>query len=75
MGEFTNGLISKFFAISLSILVIAVNIYFVISYVVSLAITSPAFILCVVLLGILYLTFCAYLTLDMVRMTKFSFIQ
>merc|ERR1712183_216197 len=67
MGEFTNGLISKFFAISLSILVIAVNIYFVISYVVSLAITSPAF-----LLGILYLTFCAYLTLDMVRVTSCS---
>ena len=66
MGEFTNGLISKFFAISLSILVIAVNIYFVISYVVSLGITSPAFILAVVGLGVLYLSFCAYLTLDMV---------
>merc|ERR1719422_738293 len=29
MGEFTNGLISKLFAVSLSTLVIAVNIYFV----------------------------------------------
>ena len=71
MGEFTNGLISKFFAISLSILVIAVNIYFVISYVIGLGIASPAFILAVVILGIVYLTFCAYLTLDMVRISVF----
>merc|ERR1711874_295204 len=73
MGEFTNGLISKLLAISLSILVIAVNIYFVISYVVSLGITSPAFVLAVILLGLVYLSFCAYLTLDMVfSMTNYS---
>ena len=66
MGEFTNGIVSKIFAISLSTLVIAVNIYFVISYVVSLGMTSPAFILAVVIIGVLYLLFCAYLTLDMV---------
>ena len=66
MGEFTNGIVSKIFAISLSTLVIAVNIYFVISYVVSLGITSPAFILAVVIIGLIYLLFCAYLTLDMV---------
>ena len=57
-----------------SILVIAVNIYFVISYVISLGIASPAFILAVVILGIVYLTFCAYLTLDMVRIPQFCFI-
>ena len=66
MGEFTNGIVSKVFAIGLSTLVIAVNIYFVISYVVSLGITNPAFILFVVILGFIYLLFCAYLTLDMV---------
>ena len=68
MGEFTNGIISKIFAIGLSTLVIAVNIYFVISYVISLGIIYPAFILAVVLVGVIYLAFCAYLTLDMVRL-------
>merc|ERR1719410_400973 len=73
MGEFTNGIVSKVFAIGLSILVIAVNIYFVISYVVSLGITNPAFILFVVILGFIYLLFCAYLTLDMIfSMTNYS---
>ena len=66
MGEFTSGIVSKLFAISLSILVIAVNIYFVLEYVIGLGITNAFFIIFVVLTGILYLLFCAYLTIDMV---------
>jgi len=66
MGEFTNGLVSKLMAISLSVLVIAVNIYFSLDYVISLGITNAFFIIFVVLVGLAYLLFCVYLTLDMV---------
>ena len=66
IGEFTSGIVSKLSAISLSILVIAVNIYFVLEYVIGLGITNAFFIIFVVLTGILYLLFCAYLTIDMV---------
>jgi len=75
MGEFTNGIVSKVFAIGLSTLVIAVNIYFVISYVVSLGITNPAFILGVIVIGIIYILFCAYLSMDMIlSMTNYSWL-
>ena len=67
MGEFTNGLVSKLMAVSLSILVIAVNIYFSLDYVINLGISNVFFIIFVVLVGLVYLLFCAYLTLDMVR--------
>ena len=67
MGEFTNGLVSKLMAVSLSILVIAVNIYFSLDYVTNLGISNVFFIIFVVLVGLVYLLFCAYLTLDMVR--------
>merc|ERR1712051_180420 len=66
MGEFTNGLVSKLMAVSLSVLVIAVNIYFSLDYVINLNISNAFFILFVVLVGLVYLLFCAYLTLDMV---------
>jgi len=66
MGEFTNGLISKLFAVSLSTLVIAVNIYFVMDYVVGLGITNVFFIIFLILVGLWYVTFCSYLTLDMI---------
>merc|ERR1711936_41716 len=66
MGDFVNGFVSKLFSILLSMLVIAVNTYFVISYVIKLNITNPAFILFVVLMGIIYLLFCFYLTIDMI---------
>ena len=66
MGEFTNGFLSKIFAVSLSVLVIAVNIFFVLEYVVGLGITNAFFIIFVILVGVMYLLFCAYLTLDMV---------
>jgi len=65
MGDFANGLVSRIFSVSLSMLVIAVNTYFVISYVIKLGISNPAFILFVVLFGIIYLLFCLYLTVDM----------
>jgi len=65
MGDFVNGFISKLFSVLLSMLVIAVNTYFVISYVIKLNISNPAFILFVVFLGIIYLLFCFYLTVDM----------
>jgi len=65
MGDFVNGFISKLFSVLLSMLVIAVNTYFVISYVIKLNISNPAFILFVVIIGIIYLLFCFYLTVDM----------
>ena len=61
MGGFTNGFISRIFSVLLSMLVIAVNTYFVISYVIKLNISNPVFILFIVLLGIVYLLFCLYL--------------
>ena len=70
MGEFTNGLVSKMMAVSLSVLVIAVNIYFSLDYVINLGISNAFFILFVVLVGLVYLLFCAYLTLDMVSDIK-----
>ena len=73
MGEFTNGLISKLFAVSLSTLVIAVIIYFVMDYVVGLGITNVFFIIFLLLVGLLYVTFCSYLTLAMVNRNKLFF--
>ena len=70
MGEFTNGLVSKMMAVSLSVLVIAVNIYFSLDYVINLGISNAFFILFVVLVGLVYLLFCVYLTLDMVSEIK-----
>jgi hypothetical protein len=34
MGDFTNGVVSRIFATLLSFLVITINIYFVVSYVI-----------------------------------------
>jgi len=65
MGSFTNGLVSKIFSVSLSTFVIAVNIYFVINYVIGLGISNWAFITMVVFLGVVYIVFCFYLTVDM----------
>ena len=69
MGEFTNGIVSKIFAILLSTLVIGVNIFFVVEYVIGLGITNPSFITFLCFLGIVYILFCAYLTLDMVKIS------
>ena len=66
MGEFANGLGSNVFSIGVSSLVIAVNTYFVMDYVVGLGITNGFLIALFVLYGVFYLTFCAYLTLDMI---------
>merc|ERR1719427_926721 len=66
IGDFTNGLISRVFSVLLSMLVIAVNTYFVLTYVINLNITHPAFIFFIVLMGIIYLLFCLYLVIDMI---------
>ena len=66
MGDFKNGLLAKVFSISLALLVISINIYFVINYVMHQNITNPGFIFLISLTGILYLLFCLYLTLEMV---------
>ena len=65
MGDFTNGLGSQVFSIVLSLLLIAVNTYFVLSYVVDLGITNAAFIIFCVVFGLIYLLFCVYLLIDM----------
>lgn len=66
MGEFSNGIVSRIFSIALSLLVIVVNTYFVLQYVINLKITNAAFIIFIVLLGVIYLMFCLYLTVDMI---------
>jgi len=66
MGDFSNGIVSRIFSIALSLLVIVVNTYFVLQYVIDLEITNVAFILFVVMFGVIYLIFCLYLTVDMI---------
>ena len=66
MGDFKNGLLAKAFSISLALLVISINIYFVINYVMAQGITNPGFIFLIGLVGLFYLLFCFYLTLEMV---------
>ena len=66
MGQFTNGIGSKVFSITLSMLIVAVNTYFVVNYVSSLHIVNPGLISLISLVGIAYLLFCSYLTLDMI---------
>ena len=70
MRDFTNGIISKIFAICLSTLVIAVNIYFVLDYVNGLGITNAFFIMFLVAIGLIYVIFCLYLTIDMVSTSR-----
>ena len=65
MGDFTNGVMTKLFSISLALLVISINIYFVINYVMAQNITNPGVIFVICLLGLVYLMFCLYLTMDM----------
>lgn len=65
MHSFASGTLSKVFSLALSLLVIAINIFFVFQYVVSLGFTSWYFILFIVILGLLYLLFCGYLIIDM----------
>ena len=56
MGQFKNGVLSKIFSILLSLLVIGVNIYFVINYVLNQQITNPGVIFLILLAGVCYLT-------------------
>ena len=66
MGDFKNGLLAKLFSISLALLVISINIYFVVNYVIAQNIINPGLIFLIILAGIAYLLFCLYLTLEMV---------
>eukprot|EP00095_Tigriopus_kingsejongensis_P002875 snap_masked-scaffold52_size450388-processed-gene-2.9 protein:Tk02875 transcript:snap_masked-scaffold52_size450388-processed-gene-2.9-mRNA-1 annotation:"protein malvolio isoform x3" len=65
MGEFANSFMSNVFSILISTVIIAVNIYFVMNYVLSLHIANGLFIFAVIAFGMFYLLFCFYLTLDM----------
>jgi len=65
MGDFKNGLLSQILSILLSVLVIAVNIYFSVSYLSGLGITAWWFYILVTLVAIAYMLFCLYLTIDM----------
>ncbi|CAH1112007.1 unnamed protein product [Psylliodes chrysocephalus] len=64
MGEFVNGVGNKIASILLSIIVIAINTYFVINTVNSLDFHWFPLLL-VVIIGILYLLFCLYLVIHM----------
>ncbi|KAF2882277.1 hypothetical protein ILUMI_23897 [Ignelater luminosus] len=64
MGEFVNGMGNTVVATLLSVVVISINTYFVVSTVNSLNLGWFA-LLIVVLIGILYLLFCVYLVIHM----------
>ena len=66
MGDFKNGLTAKVFSVSLALLVISINIYFVINYVMQQNISNPGLVFLISLIGIFYLLFCLYLTCEMV---------
>jgi len=65
-AEFANGRFSKALSVALSAVVVGVNIFFVFNYVAGLGISSALFYAAITLLGLAYLCFCAYLTLDMI---------
>ncbi|KAG5891791.1 hypothetical protein JTB14_006185 [Gonioctena quinquepunctata] len=64
MGEFVNGIGNKIASIMLSITVIAINTYFVVNTVSEMELTWFP-LLIVIIIGIFYLLFCAYLVVHM----------
>lgn len=66
---------------SLAVLVIGVNIYFVFQYVVGLNITAWYFITGIIVVAVAYLLFCLYLIVDLVismggdHLATFPFVQ
>jgi hypothetical protein len=76
-----SGLVSKIFSLSLAVLVIGVNIYFVFQYVVGLNITAWYFITGIIVVGVAYLLLCLYLIVDMIitmggeRLATFPIVQ
>ncbi|XP_018565976.1 protein Malvolio isoform X2 [Anoplophora glabripennis] len=80
MGEFVNGLGNKVASILLSIVVIAINTYFVVNTVNELELHWFP-LLVVILVGILYLLFCAYLVVHMAismgntRLLRYGFVN
>lgn len=80
MGEFVNGLANTIVAMVLSIVVITINTYFVVSTVNSLHLNVYALI-AVVVIGVLYLLFCMYLAIHMAvsmgatSLTRYQFVN
>ena len=66
MGDFANGFGSKILSILLSIVVITVNIFFVLEYIIGTGITAWWFVLLIAISSVGYLIFCLYLTIDMI---------
>ena len=64
MGDFANGLTNKLVATTVSLLVVAVNIYFVLDFIASKHITNVLAIMFISILGFFYLVFCLYLAVD-----------
>jgi NRAMP (natural resistance-associated macrophage protein)-like metal ion transporter len=64
MGEFVNGWFNKVASILLSVVVIAINTYFVVETMNSLHLHWFALVI-VVVIGVCYLIFCAYLVVHM----------
>lgn len=80
MGDFANGWANKVIATLLSVVVIGINTYFVINTVNDLELTWFP-LLCVILVGICYLIFCAYLVVHMaismgnIRLTQYDIVK
>ena len=65
MHQFASGALTKIFSLALSILVIGINIFFVLQYVLGLGYSAWYFYFFIIFVGILYLMFCLYLITDM----------
>ncbi len=66
-SNLSSVVLAQVLSIALSALVIAVNIFFVLTYVSGLSVSSSGwFIFLCVVVGNAYLAFCAYLAVDMV---------
>ena len=74
MKEFASGTLAKVTSLALSLLVIGINIFFVGQYLASFHISSWFVILCIVIVGSLYVLFCFYLFIDMAIGMGASFI-
>ncbi|KAF5304209.1 hypothetical protein FQR65_LT08016 [Abscondita terminalis] len=80
MGEFVNGLANTIVAMILSLVVIMINTYFVVSTVESLSLNWYGLVL-VAIVGVLYLFFCLYLAVHMAIsmgatfLTRYQFIN
>ncbi|XP_030754879.1 protein Malvolio-like isoform X2 [Sitophilus oryzae] len=80
MGEFANEYANKVMSIALSIVVISINIYFVVSTVNEFSL-SWFWLTVVILVGIFYILFCIYLVVHMAismghtRLMRYNFVE